>query len=61
VAVTLDKIIKSYGISKIDKRQTISLVHRFGTNGAPIESEFGAILPWRTQGGFASKECRETF
>jgi hypothetical protein len=46
---TLDKIMKSYGISRIDKCQPLSLVHRFGMNGVPIEAEFGAILPWSAQ------------
>jgi hypothetical protein len=43
---TLDKIMKSYGISRIEKCQPLSLVHRFGTNGTPMEPEFGAIIPW---------------
>jgi hypothetical protein len=46
---TLEKIMKSYGISRIDKCQPVSLVHRFGMNGVPIEAEFGAILPWSAQ------------
>jgi hypothetical protein len=41
--------MKSHHISRIDKCQPLSPVHRFGTNGTPIEPELGAILPCSAQ------------
>jgi hypothetical protein len=46
---TLNGIMGAYGIQKVEKCQPLSVVHRFGTNGAPIETEFGAIIPWSVQ------------
>jgi hypothetical protein len=43
---TLNKIMRAYGIGNVEKCQPLSMVHRFGTNGTPIEPEFGVILPW---------------
>jgi hypothetical protein len=43
---TLDNLMTSYGMESIEKCPPLSLVHRFGTNGTPIEPEFGAIIPW---------------
>jgi hypothetical protein len=43
---TLDNLMTAYGIDRIEKCPPLSLVHRFGTNGTPIEPEFGAIIPW---------------
>jgi hypothetical protein len=43
---TLEKIMKSCRIERIEKCQPLSLVHRFGTHGTPMEPEFGAIIPW---------------
>jgi hypothetical protein len=43
---TLDRIMRAHSIGKIEKCQPLSLVHRFGTNGTPLEPEFGVIIPW---------------
>jgi hypothetical protein len=43
---TLDKIMKSCRIGRIEKCQPFPSVHRFGTHGTPTEPEFGAIIPW---------------
>jgi hypothetical protein len=46
---TLDNIMQAYGIKDVEKCQPLSVVHKFGTNGTPIETEFGAIIPWVVQ------------
>jgi hypothetical protein len=46
---TLDDIMRAYGIKGVEKCQPLSVVHKFGTNGTPIETEFGAIIPWVVQ------------
>jgi hypothetical protein len=43
---TLNDMMAALNISKIEKCQTLSPVHRFGTHGTPIESDFGLIIPW---------------
>ena len=58
---TLDNMMRSLKIGKIEKCQTLQLVHRFGTHGAPIEPEFGVIIPWTandTQGNAHSFNFR---
>jgi hypothetical protein len=49
VSANLDEIMGFYGIVLVEKCQPFSLVHRFGTNGTPIEPEFGAMIPWIAQ------------
>jgi hypothetical protein len=46
---TLDSMMKSLNIGKIEKCQTLQVVHRFGTHGTPIEPEFGVIIPWTAE------------
>jgi hypothetical protein len=43
---TLDNMMRSLGMGKIEKCQTLQIVHRFVTHGIPIEPEFGVIIPW---------------
>jgi hypothetical protein len=47
--------MKAYANGKVEKCQPLLLVHRFGTNGAPIEPEFGAIILW-VERDFIGKE-----
>jgi hypothetical protein len=46
---TLDKIMNAHGIVRVEKCNPLAPIHRFGTAGAPIEPEFGAIIPWRVK------------
>jgi hypothetical protein len=46
---TLDDIMRAYGFKDVEKCQPLSVVHKFGTNGTPIETEFDAIIPWVVQ------------
>jgi hypothetical protein len=39
-------MMAGHNISKIETCQTLSPVHRFVTQGPPIESDFGLIIPW---------------
>jgi hypothetical protein len=58
---TLDNMMKSLNIGKIEKCQPLQVVHRFGTHGVPIEPEFGVIIPWTandTQGNAHSFNFR---
>jgi hypothetical protein len=58
---TLDSMMKSLNIGKIENCQTRQVVHRFGTHGIPIEPEFGVITPWTaddTQGNAHSFNFR---
>jgi hypothetical protein len=58
---TLDSVMKSLNIGKIQKGQTLQVVHRFGTHGTPIEPEFGVFISWTaedTQGNAHSFNSR---
>jgi hypothetical protein len=43
---TLDTIMSSLRMEKVDKCPPLTLVHRFGAHGTPIEPDFGVIIPW---------------
>jgi hypothetical protein len=43
---TLDIIMGSLGMSRAEKCQPQSPIHRFGAHGASIEPDFGIIIPW---------------
>jgi hypothetical protein len=47
--VTLDNMMGSLGITQVKKCSPLSLIHRFGAHGTPIESDFGVIIPWRVK------------
>jgi hypothetical protein len=43
---TLDTMMSCLRLAKVEKCQTLQMVHRFGAHGTPIEPEFGVIIPW---------------
>jgi hypothetical protein len=56
-AATLDVMMKRYNISRIEKCPPLSIVHRFGNNGTPMEPEFGAIIPWTVRDVYNKDHC----
>jgi hypothetical protein len=53
---TLNKM-ELYNITRVEKCQPLSFVHRFGTSGIPIEPEFGAIIPWTARDKIGREHC----
>jgi hypothetical protein len=46
---TLDTMMGSLGIIQVKKCSPLSIIHRFGAHGTPIEPDFGVIIPWRVK------------